>query len=54
MKRFMLNTFLLTLAVALWGCGGSDSDDPQPDTVTITISQESMFYHARSAKSTQG
>ena len=42
MKRFMLNTFLLTLAVALWGCGGSDSDDPQPDTVTITISQESI------------
>ena len=30
MKRFMLNTFLLTLAVALWGCGGSDNDDTLP------------------------
>ena len=41
MKRFMLNTFLLTLAVALWGCGGSDNDDPQP-TTSITLSQESI------------
>ena len=41
MKRFMLNTFLLSLAVALWGCGGSDNDDPQP-TTTITVSQESI------------
>ena len=37
----MLNTFLLSLAVALWGCGGSDNDDPQP-TTTITVSQESI------------
>ena len=41
MKRFMLNTFLLSLAVALWGCGGSDNDDPQP-TTSITLSQESI------------
>jgi hypothetical protein len=39
MKRFMLNTFLLTLAVALWGCGGSDSDDLPPVSVSITVSQ---------------
>ena len=37
----MLNTFLLSLAVALWGCGGSDNDDPQP-TTSITLSQESI------------
>ena len=37
----MLNTFLLSLAVALWGCGGSDNDDPQP-TTSITVSQESI------------
>ena len=41
MKRFMLNTFLFSLAVALWGCGGSDNDDPQP-TTSITVSQESI------------
>ena len=40
--KFMLNTFLLSLAVALWGCGGSsDNDDPQP-TTSITVSQESI------------
>ena len=38
----MLNSFMLTLAVALWGCGGSDSDDPQPAAVSITVSQESI------------
>ncbi len=38
----MLNTFLLSLAVALWGCGGSDNDDPQPATVSITLSQTSI------------
>ena len=42
MKRLMLNTLLLSLAVALSGCGGSDSDDPQPAGVTITASQESI------------
>ena len=38
----MLNTFLLSLAVALWGCGGSDNDDPQPAVVSITLSQTSI------------
>ncbi len=42
MKRLMLNSFMLSLAVALWGCGGSDSDDPQPAAVSITVSQESI------------
>ena len=42
MKRFMLNTFLLNLAVALWGCGGSDSDDLPPVSVSITVSQASI------------
>ena len=37
----MFNTFLISLAVALWGCGGSDNDDPQP-TTSITVSQESI------------
>ena len=37
----MLNSILLSLAVALWGCGGSD-DDPQPATVTITVSPETV------------
>ena len=41
MKRFMFNTFLFSLAVALTGCGGS-SDDPQPAAVSITVSQESI------------
>ena len=38
----MLNSFMLSLAVALWGCGGSDNDDPQPAAVSITVSQESI------------
>lgn len=37
----MLNTFLLTLAVALTGCGGSE-DDPTPATITITASPEQV------------
>ena len=41
MKRLMFNTLLLSLAVALWGCGGSD-DDLQPAAVTITVSQEAI------------
>ena len=41
MKRFMLNTFLLSLAVALWGCGGS-GDDPEPAAPTITTSMEAI------------
>ena len=43
MKRFMLHTFLLTLTVALWGCGGSSDDEPTPPaTVTLTASPESI------------
>ena len=42
MKRFMLNTLLLSLAAALWGCSGSDNDDAQPAAVTITASQENI------------
>ena len=42
MKRYMFNTLLLSLAVALWGCGGSDNDDPQPAVVSITLSQTSI------------
>ena len=41
MKRFMLNTFLLSLAVALTGCGGS-SDDPEPAVPTVTASPETI------------
>ena len=43
MKSNMLNTLLLSLAIALTGCGGSDdNDDPQPAAVNITVSQESI------------
>lgn len=42
MKKLMLNTLLLSLAVAFTGCGGSDDDDQQPATVSITVSQESI------------
>ena len=38
----MLNTFMLSLAVALTGCGGDDNDDPQPAAVTISVSQQSI------------
>ncbi len=42
MKRFMLNTLLLSLTVALSGCGGS-GDDPEPvTTVTVTASPETI------------
>lgn len=41
MKRFMFNTILLSLTVALWGCGGS-GDDPEPDAPTITTSMEAI------------
>ena len=41
MKRFMLNTLLLTLAVALWGCGGDD-EATREDTPTVTVSQETI------------
>ena len=39
----MLNTLMLSLAVAFTGCGGSDdNNESQPATVTITLSQESI------------
>ena len=38
----MLNTLLICLAAVLTGCGGSDNDDPQPASVTITLSPESI------------
>ena len=41
MKRFMLNTLLLSLAVALWGCGGG-GDDPEPAAPVITTSPETI------------
>jgi len=41
LKRFMLNTVLLTLAVALWGCGGG-GDDPEPPVPSITASPETI------------
>ena len=42
MKRFMLYTFLLSLAAVVCGCGGSDNDDQLPSTANITLSQESI------------
>ena len=41
MKRYMFNTLLLSLTVALMGCGGG-SDDPEPAVPTITVSPESI------------
>ena len=41
MKRYMFNTLLLSLTVALMGCGGG-SDDSEPAVPTITVSQESI------------
>ena len=37
----MLNSIMLTLAVALWGCGGS-GDDPEPAVPTITVSPQQV------------
>ena len=37
----MLNTYLLSLAIALWGCGGSSDDEPVA-TISINVSQESI------------
>ena len=42
MNRFMLYTFLLSLAAVVCGCGGSDNDDTLPSTGNITLSQESI------------
>ena len=49
----MLNTCLLTLAVALWGCGGSE-DDPQPTSTVITVSQETVEVSATGGTYTVG
>ena len=43
MKRFMLCTLLLSLTVALWGCGGDGKDEP---TGTITVSQDNIAVPA--------
>ena len=37
----MLNCVMLSLAVALWGCGGGE-DGPQPAPVSITVSTETV------------
>ena len=44
MKQFMIHTFLLSLAVALLGCGGS-GDEPDA-AVSITVSQENITVPA--------
>ena len=41
MKKVLLSTLLLSLTVALWGCGG-DSDEPRPSSITITVSTEAI------------
>lgn len=41
MKRYMLSSMLLSLAVALTGCGGG-GDDPKPVEVSITVSPETI------------
>ena len=41
MKRMMLNSMLLSLAVALWGCGGSGNDS-QPAEIVINVSPETV------------
>ena len=42
MKRFMLYTIVISLAVALWGCGGGDDGNTVPVAPSITVSQESV------------
>ena len=42
----MLYTLLLSLTVALWGCGGDGKDEPQPSKVSITVSQENITVPA--------
>jgi len=46
MKQYMLNSILLTLAVALSGCGGSSDDELQPTAVNITVSSETIAASA--------
>ena len=42
----MLYTLLLSLTVALWGCGGDGKDEPKPATTSITVSQENITVPA--------
>ena len=42
----MIHTYLFSLAVALWGCGGGENDDPQPAAISIVVSQESIAVPA--------
>ena len=42
----MLYTLLLSLTVALWGCGGDGNDETQPGKLAITVSQESIAVPA--------
>lgn len=42
MKRYMIHTFLLSLAVAFTGCGGSDDDQPTESKINVTVSKESV------------
>ena len=42
----MLYTLLLSLTVALWGCGGDGKDEPQPGNVNITVSQDNITVPA--------
>ncbi len=45
----MLNTLLLSFAVALFGCGGGD-DAPTPDVVSITVSPETVAASSEGGK----
>ena len=42
MKRYMILTCLLSLAVAFTGCGGGDDDELTPAAITITASQDAI------------
>ena len=46
MKRYMILTSLLSLAVAFTGCGGGDDDEPTPAAITITASQDAISVPA--------
>ena len=41
MNKFMFSSLLLSFAVALMGCGGSE-DDPTPAAITISVSPETV------------
>lgn len=46
MNKFMLSTLLFSLATALIGCGGSDSDEVTPPAVTLTVSASELMVPA--------